>query len=156
MAVDILTLAMARKFTKDTANALGAVKGASCTIESIEDTGSANVVTFGWTDAQGGHHTSTMTVNHGAGVADMHIDDNGMLTCTLTDGTVIEVGKLPSIGGTGGGSCDPSECFADQVATDDDIDPLLSAIGLYDMTTAYLLNELNEMLTDESDSYLMS
>lgn len=65
MAVDILTLAMARKFTKDTANALGAVKGAPCMIESIVDTGDANIVTFKWTGMDGAEQTTAMTIPHG-------------------------------------------------------------------------------------------
>ena len=65
MAIDILTLAMARKYTQATANALGAVRGAPCTIESIVDNGDANVVTFGWTGADGTHQTSTMAIPHG-------------------------------------------------------------------------------------------
>ena len=65
MAIDVLTLAIRRKYTQQTANALGAVKGAPCTIESIVDTGDANVVTFGWTGSDGAHQTSTMTIPHG-------------------------------------------------------------------------------------------
>ena len=65
MAVDILTLAIAKKFTKETANALGAVKGAPCTIESIVDTGDANVVTFKWTGSDGVEQRSEMTIPHG-------------------------------------------------------------------------------------------
>lgn len=148
--IDVLTLAIARKFTTETVNGLGALKGAACTIDSIIDTGDANVVTFGWIGEDGAHQTSVMTIKHGAGVAGMSIDDNGMLTCTLTDGTTLEVGRLPS-GGTGGGTCDPATCLTDQLATDDDIDPLLTAIGLEDMATAYLLDELSNMLTDQAD-----
>lgn len=155
MAIDILTLALARKYTKDTANALGAVKGAACAIESVVDTGDANVVTFGWTGADGIQQTSEMTVKHGNGIADMSIV-NGMLTCTLTDGTVLEVGRLPTATGGTGGTCDPEACLEGQLATDDDIDPLLDAIGLYDMTTAYLMDELNNMLTDHADTLLTS
>jgi hypothetical protein len=151
MAIDIITLALARKYTKDTANALGAVRGAPCMIDSIVDTGDANVVTFGWTGLDGTHQTSEMIVRHGAGIADMNIDDTGLLTCTLTDGTVIEVGQLPT-----GNCCDPDTCtcITDNMATDDDVDPLLTAIGLYDMTAAALMDELNNLLTDEVDNVL--
>jgi len=152
--IDVLTLAVARKFTTETVNGLGALKGAACSIDSIVDTGDANVVTFGWTGEDGAHQTSAMTIKHGAGVAGMAIDESGMLVCTLTDGTVIDVGRLPNGGISGGGSCNPEDCLTDQIATDDDIDPLLSAIGLEDMSTAYLLDELNQMLTDEGDLYL--
>lgn len=154
MAIDILTLALARKYTQATANALGAVKGANCTIESVVDTGEANVVTFGWTGADGSKQTTEMTVRHGASVAAMSIDESGTLICTLTDGTQLEVGKIPGGGSGGGGTCDPDACLEDRLATDDDVDPLLSAIGLHDMTTAYLIDELNNLLTDEADILL--
>lgn len=81
-----------------------------------------------------------MTVKHGVGVADLKIDDTGMLTCTLTDGTIIDVGQLP----TGEGNCcdpDSCTCITSMMATDADVDPLLTAIGLYDMTAAQLLDE---------------
>lgn len=154
MAIDIITLALARKYTKDTANALGAVKGADCTISSIVDTGEANVVTFGWTGEDGTQQTAEMEVRHGVGIAGMAIVD-GMLTCTLSDGTVLEVGELPAAT-DGSGVCDPEACLEGQTATDDDVDPLLDAIGLYDMTTAYLLDELENMLTDDTDALLTS
>ncbi len=65
MSIDILTLAMARKFTKDTVNGLGAVKGAPCEIIGIEDTGDANVVTFQWAGTDGSVQTQQMTIPHG-------------------------------------------------------------------------------------------
>ena len=134
MAIDIVTLALARKYTKDSANALGAVKGASCTIDSIVDTGEANVITFGWTGTDGTHQTSTMTAKHGAGVADLKIDDAGMLICTLTDGTVINAGQIP-LGNSN--CCDPDACtcISNIVATDEDADSLLYDMGLLDDAT---------------------
>lgn len=70
-SIDIVTLALARKYTNDMANALGAVRGAPCTIESIVDDGEANTITFGWTANDGTHHTSTMTVKHGVGADEL-------------------------------------------------------------------------------------
>ena len=153
MAIDIITLALARKYTKDTANAQGAVRGAPCTIDSIVDNGDANVVTFGWTGTDGTHQTSTMTVKHGVGIADLKIDDVGKLTCTLTDGTIIDVGEIP-LGD--GACCDPDTCtcITSQLATEDDVDPLLTAIGLFDATSAVLIDESSNVLTDEVDNTL--
>ena len=65
MSIDILTLAMARKYVKETVNGLGAVKGAPCEIIGIEDTGDANVVTFQWTGADGSVQTQEMTIPYG-------------------------------------------------------------------------------------------
>ena len=63
--MDILTLSMAKKYTEETADALGAVKGANCTIKSIEQTETGNRVTFEWTSDSGAKETSTMYVANG-------------------------------------------------------------------------------------------
>lgn len=142
MAIDIITLALARKYTKDTANALGAVKGAPCTIESITSDDIGTTVVYGWTGTDGTHQTSSALIKHGVGIADLKIDGEGMLTCTLTDGTLLEVGKI-----SGTGSCctdDPDAvcpCVSNLFATDDDVDPLLEAIGLFDSISAVLTDE---------------
>lgn len=63
--MDIVTYALAKKYTEDTANALGAVKGAPCTIQSITETADAIVVIFSWTGTNGATQTSTMTIPKG-------------------------------------------------------------------------------------------
>lgn len=151
--MDIITYALSRRYVKDTAIGLGAVMGAPCTVESIIDTGDANVVTFKWTGTDGTEKIREMTVKHGIGVADMNIDDTGLMTCTLTDGTVIDVGHIP----LGNGNCcnpDNCTCITSQLATDDDVDPLLSSIGLFDAISAVLMDELSNALTDELDNVL--
>ncbi|MBR1738154.1 MAG: hypothetical protein IJ736_14280 [Firmicutes bacterium] len=73
MAIDIVTLALSKKYTDDTAEGMGAVKGAPCTVKSIVDDESSGVhiVTFEWNDNEGGKHTSEMTVKDGKGAADV-------------------------------------------------------------------------------------
>lgn len=44
---------------------VGALKGANCTIQSIETSGNSHVVTFAWKDDDDVTHTSTMTVTDG-------------------------------------------------------------------------------------------
>ena len=151
--MDIITYALCRRYVRDTAIGLGAVMGAPCTIESIIDTGDANVVTFKWTGTDGTERVSEMIVRHGIGIADMNIDDTGLLTCTLTDGTIIDVGQIP----LGNADCcnhDTCTCITNQLATNDDVDPLLEAIGLFDATSAVLLDEFNNVLTDELNNIL--
>lgn len=63
--IDVLTLAVAKKYTRDTANALGAVKGAPCTILSIENDGEFSIVLFGWTGTDGTQQTSTLMIPNG-------------------------------------------------------------------------------------------
>lgn len=63
--MDVITLGLARKYTSDTADSLGAVKGASCTIKSIEKTENGNKVTFEWTSNSGATETGVMEVLNG-------------------------------------------------------------------------------------------
>lgn len=71
MGIDILTLALARKYTNEALNGAGALKGSACTIESIVDDGAGNLVTFAWIGADGTKQTSTMYVKHGVGADEL-------------------------------------------------------------------------------------
>ena len=64
--MDLVTLGLAQKYTKDTANELGAVKGAPATISSIEKTDNGNNVTFQWEGKDGTIKTQSMFVKDGA------------------------------------------------------------------------------------------
>lgn len=72
MGIDIVTLALARKYVNETANALGAVKGAPCTIKAVEETDIGNIITFGWVGADGSEQTTQITVRHGTGEVDVN------------------------------------------------------------------------------------
>lgn len=63
--MDIVSLTLAKKYTDDTANALGAVKGASATVESITPVDGGNNVVFAWTGTDGKKQTATMFVADG-------------------------------------------------------------------------------------------
>lgn len=67
MAIDFLTLALAKAFTKKTADALGAVKGAPCTIKSIEEITGGHRITFEWTGDSGAKQTQSFDVMDGEG-----------------------------------------------------------------------------------------
>lgn len=58
-------LAAARVYTQETAQEMGALKGAPCTIKSIVKSGNLNTVTFEWTDRSEVTHESTMLVYDG-------------------------------------------------------------------------------------------
>ena len=92
--MDLIAYALAKKYTEDTAIGLGAVKGAPCVIQSIEDTGTENVVTFKWTGTDGTEQTRTMTAKHGVSVTNINIDSNNNLTCTLSDGNIVDCGSV--------------------------------------------------------------
>lgn len=93
--MDILSYALSKKFTEDTAIGLGAVKGAPCTISSIQDNGDSTTLTFKWTGTDGTVQSSTMTVKNGISITDVSIDETtNILACTFSDGTTQEAGKV--------------------------------------------------------------
>ena len=60
-----LALALAKKYVQETADGLGAVKGASCTIKSVEQTDTGQKITFEWTGDSGNKQTSTLELSNG-------------------------------------------------------------------------------------------
>lgn len=63
--MDLVTLAIAKKFTKDTVVGLGAIKGASCRIKSVTKNNGQNTVVFEWEGTDGTIQTSEMKVDDG-------------------------------------------------------------------------------------------
>ena len=104
--------ALSRKYTQDTADALGAVKGAPCEIQSIvydEETGTTTI-TFSWTGTSGQVQTDTAVIHDGTQVeveqklssgtligiitvdgvdVPLYVPQGGELTQSLTATTVI-------------------------------------------------------------------
>lgn len=65
MALDLITLAAAKSYVGETAEGLGAVKGAPATIKSITEIDGGHRVTFEWTGTSGKKETSTLDVMNG-------------------------------------------------------------------------------------------
>lgn len=63
--MDPITLAAAKSYVKQTANSLGAVKGAPCTIKSITESDDGVTIVFSWTGADGTEQTSTAFLPRG-------------------------------------------------------------------------------------------
>lgn len=62
MAMDVTSYVLSKGFTSDTADSLGAVKGAPCTIKSQTETDDSYIVTFEWTGASGATETSQLII----------------------------------------------------------------------------------------------
>lgn len=60
-----IALALAKKYTSDTADGLGAVKGAACTIKSVEETDTGQKITFEWTGNSGAKQTTSLELANG-------------------------------------------------------------------------------------------
>lgn len=61
----IIALNQAKKYTAESLDGLGALKGANCTIESVETVPEGNRVTFSWTGSSGTKETTTILVKNG-------------------------------------------------------------------------------------------
>lgn len=70
MGLDLITLAAAKGYVGETADSLGAVKGAPATIKSITEIDGGHRVTFEWTGTSGTKQTSTLDVMNGVNGTD--------------------------------------------------------------------------------------
>lgn len=66
MSLDIQTLALSKKYTNDTVEGAGALKGVPCQIKAIASIEGGKRVTFLWQDNSGTEHESIMDVMNGS------------------------------------------------------------------------------------------
>lgn len=97
MAISFDTLALAKKYTKDTVIGLGAIKGANCTVSNSSTTTGGTNVTFRWEGTDGTIQTRTIFVKDGVSITNASIDANNHLILTLSDGNTIDAGEIPMI-----------------------------------------------------------
>ena len=77
MALDLITLAAAKGYVGETAEGLGAGKGAPVAIKSISEIDGGHRVTFEWTGTSGTKQTSTLDVMNGVNGTDGKDGKNG-------------------------------------------------------------------------------
>ena len=82
-----IAYALSKKYVADTADSLGSLKGAPCTIKSITEVDGGQKVTFEWTGTSGTKQTSEMTVKNGVSVIGISDKGNGKFTLLLSDGS---------------------------------------------------------------------
>lgn len=155
--MDMVVLALAKKYTKDSLVGVGALKGSPCTIKSKTSITGGTRVTFAWEDTEGVEHTETVDLMNGVNGSDgadgvsvtgLGISE-GHLFCTLSDGTSIDAGALPS----GGAEIDDSTTALDKVWSSDKISDELSELS-DSMTSEEYLAYLSEHLPQaEGGSY---
>lgn len=75
--MDLITLAAAKSYVGETADSLGAVKGAPATIKSITEIDGGHRVTFEWTGTSNTKQTSTLDVMNGVNGTDGKDGQNG-------------------------------------------------------------------------------
>ena len=93
--IDVITLAVAEKYTRDSLVGLGALKGAPCTISKVEEVSDGTEVTFKWTGNNGSTNTRKIKVKDGISVANAVINSNHHLILELSNGNTIDCGEIP-------------------------------------------------------------
>ena len=94
---------LSKSFTKKSLDGQGALKGAPCTIKSTTKVSDGTNITFEWTGTSGTKQTSTIKVMDGLSIADVDVNVDISLTCTLSDGsTVTTTNKIKTIKGDDG------------------------------------------------------
>ena len=101
--MDIVTLALAKAFTKKTVDGLGALKGANAVITSITKENGISTVTFEWTGTSGIKETDSIQVKDGEkgdtglSVKSLSIDENEHLIITYSDNSTEDAGAMPRV-----------------------------------------------------------
>ena len=95
--LDVITLAVAEKYTRDSLVGLGALKGAPCTISKVEEVSDGTEITFKWTGDDGSTNTRKIKVKDGISIASASIGSGNHLLLTLSDGNIIDAGVLPTV-----------------------------------------------------------
>lgn len=93
--IDVITLAVAEKYTRDSLVGLGALKGAPCTISKVEEVSDGTEVTFKWTGDYGSTNTRKIKVKDGISVVNAIINSNHHLILELSNGNAIDCGEIP-------------------------------------------------------------
>ena len=95
--MDIITYILSKKYTNDSLDGIGAVKGAPCRISKIEPIEGGNKITFAWTSNSGVESTSTLIVKDGEqgnGIAKIEkiktVDLVDTYRMTFDDGTTFD------------------------------------------------------------------
>ena len=95
--MDIVTLALAKKYTDNSLAGGGAVRGKNCTIQSKTPIEGGTRIVFAWSLDNGTVQTTSVDVmngEQGVGVESLEIR-NGHLFVTLSDGNELDAGAVP-------------------------------------------------------------
>ena len=95
----ITAFALSKKYTEETAEEFGGLKGASCQIQSIAAITGGNRITFLWENTSGATRTSTMDVmdgEDGLSIVSATIGADDHLILTLSNGTTLDAGEIPT------------------------------------------------------------
>jgi len=101
--IDLIALAAAKKYTKDTADRLGSLKGAPCEIKSKTPIEGGTRIIFSWTGKSGQEQTEYIDVMNGAdgqdgedgkGIKAVSVNAQNHLIITYDDDTTYDAGTI--------------------------------------------------------------
>ena len=101
--MDIISYILSKKYTDKSLVGAGALKGANCTIQSIEPISGGHRITFKWILNDDTVETDTMDVmdgNDGLGIKSIDINSNNHLIVTYDDNTTHDAGLIEGDGST--------------------------------------------------------
>lgn len=120
---DVEIIGMLKTYIQQTLVGMGALKGAPCTVKSVEEDPGVHVVTMEWTDNDGNKQTKSYTVLDGTNGTDgfspevtvkTSTDSTYILTITTIDGSF----DTPNLKGGGSGGDSSMEDLTDVLLTD--------------------------------------
>ncbi len=99
-----------KRYTEETAEEIGALKGASAQIQSIQPITGGNRITFEWVNSAGATRTSTLDVMDGTDgedavqIADIRANASNQILVEMADGTIYTTATIPTVQGEDGKS----------------------------------------------------
>lgn len=99
--IDTVTLAVAKAFTKQSLDGMGALKGANATIASTNKENGTTTIVFEWTGISGQKEQTSITIEDGikgdpgVSIESVNIDKNNHIIITYSDKTTQDAGELP-------------------------------------------------------------
>ena len=93
----VVAYILGKSYTKKSLIGIGALAGAPCQVQSITKVDKTTTITLKWVDNEGGVHTQSFDVldgEDGISVVNATITPSGHLELTLSNGNVIDCGKI--------------------------------------------------------------
>lgn len=93
----IIAYILSKKYVDNSLIGIGAIKGAPCQVESIVKSGTTTTVTLKWVDDLDVEHTQSFDIEDGedgVSVQSATIDADGHLKLTLSNGNILDCGKV--------------------------------------------------------------
>lgn len=83
--MDMVSYTLSKKYTDNTADTLGSLKGAPATVSGIEKVDGGTKITLQWTGTSGATETQSFIVEDGVSPTASVVKENGETTITITD-----------------------------------------------------------------------